>query len=300
MEKIKTAIIGLDTSHATAFPGLMLDPATKPEFKIDSLQPTRCLRFDTPFQKPEGLDKRQAYLESLGVEVGTDFDWAVEGCDAIIIAINDPSLHLEYFEKCAPLGKPIFLDKPVADTVANARKIEAIAKKYNTRFFSASSLRFSVDLVEALEQNIPVQNAMVWGPVGVAASGSSIVWYGVHAFEMLERIMGPGAQSVSVINDERGHVCTVAYPDGRRGIVELTRKVGHYGALMRNDDGEAIMAKVSGRVPIYVSLIRVIEKFFKGTDPVGVDFNESMEIMKMLEAADLASQSGKTVYLNDI
>ena len=299
-KKIKVAIIGLDTSHSTAFPGLMLDPETKPEFKIDSLQPTRCLRFDTPFQSPEGLDKRQAYLESIGVEVGTDFDWAVADCDAIMLEINDPAFHLEYFEKCAKLGKPVFLDKPVASTVADARKIYEIAKQYNVRFFSASSLRFDIDFEETLEQGIVASSATVWGPVGVAPAGSSIVWYGVHTFEMLERIMGIGAESVTVVNDAKGHVCTVSYADGRRGIVELTRKVPRYGVVLHDENGNSTMINVSGRVPYYVRLIRHIDKFFRGDDSAGVALDESMEIMKMLEAADISSTSGKTVFLKDL
>ena len=298
--KIKVAIIGLDTSHSTAFPGLMLDPATDPAFKNNTLIPTRCLRFDTPFQSPEGLDKRQAYLESIGVEVGTDFDWAVADCDAIMMVINDPAYHLEYFEKCAKLGKPIYIDKPVAATVSDTRKIFEIAKKYNVRFFSASSLRFDIDMEEALEQDITPRSAVVWGPVGIAAAGSSIVWYGVHAFEMLERIMGPGAESVTVVNDEKGHVCTVAYPDGKRGIVELNRKSPRYGCVIRNDEGQAVLVKCSGRVPYYVRLLTHIEQFFNGDDSAGVALDESMEIMKMLEAAELSSNSGKTVFLKDL
>ena len=218
-----------------------------------------------------------------------------------MLEINDPAFHLEYFEKCAALGKPIYLDKPVAGNVADTKKIYEIAKKYNVRFFSASSLRFDIDLEETLENNdIDVKSAVIWGPVGVAAAGSSIVWYGVHTFEMLERIMGIGAESVTVVNDEKGHVCTVAYPDGRRGIVELTRKAYRYGALLRDDAANEIMIRVGGRVPFYARLIKHIDSFFRGDDSAGVPLDESMEIMKMLEAADISSTTGKTVFLKDL
>lgn len=103
--KIKVAIIGLDTSHAVEFPKLMQDPAVPEQNQVHDLVATRCLRFETPFQNKEGLDKRQAYLESIGVMVTEDFDTAVADCDAIMIEINDPAKHLEYFEKCAGLGK---------------------------------------------------------------------------------------------------------------------------------------------------------------------------------------------------
>ena len=299
-EQINVAIIGLDTSHAVAFPQLMQDPATPAEQRVEKLKAVTCLRFETPFQGKAGLDKRQEYLESIGVKVTENFDEAVADCDAILIEINDPSLHLEYFEKCAALGKPIYLDKPVAGNVADTKKIYELAKKYNVRFFSASSLRFDIDFEETLEKGMPVKSAVIWGPVGVAAAGSSIVWYGVHTFEMLERIMGIGAESVTVVNDEKGHICTVAYPDGRRGVVELTRKAYRYGALLRDDENPAVMVNVTGRVPFYARLIKHIDSFFRGDDSAGVPLDESMEIMKMLEAADISSTTGKTVFLKDL
>ena len=131
-EITKIAIIGLDTSHSTELPKLMQDPKTPENLQVKELRTVSCLRFETPFQNKEGLDARQEYLESIGVTVTENFDEAVAECDAIIIAINDPSRHLEYFEKCAPLGKPIFLDKPFADTVKNMHKIIEIANKIDT------------------------------------------------------------------------------------------------------------------------------------------------------------------------
>ena len=97
-----------------------------------------------------------------------------------MLEINDPAFHLPYFEKCAELGKPIFLDKPYADTLDNARKIADIAQAKGIRFFTASSLRFDIDLQETLAQarkdKMQVATACAWGPVGRAPAGSSVVW----------------------------------------------------------------------------------------------------------------------------
>ena len=127
MDKMKVALIGLDTSHAVEFPRWMQDPAVPAALRVRDLCATRCLRFETPFQNRKGLDERQAYLERIGVMVTEEFDAAVADCDALMIEINDPARHLEYFEKCAGLGLPIFLDKPFADTPENARRIMRIA-----------------------------------------------------------------------------------------------------------------------------------------------------------------------------
>ena len=167
MSKVfKVAIIGLDTSHSVALPQLMQDPNTPAEQKIEGLVATRALRFPSAFQSEEGQDKRQATLESIGVKVTRDFDEAVGDCDAIMLEINDPALHLEYFEKCAALGKPIFLDKPFADNWENTLKIVEIAKANNIRFFTSSSLRFDADFGAAAKEWGKANSATIWGPVG--------------------------------------------------------------------------------------------------------------------------------------
>ena len=286
----KVAIIGLDTSHSIALPQLMQDPATPAENLVSELHATRCLRFETPFQGKEGLDKRQAYLESIGVKVTLDFDEAVADCDAILLEINDPAYHLEYFEKAAKLGKPIFLDKPFADSLDNTRKIMAIAKENNVRYFTASSLRFDVDFQDLMSKGFNVMSSHVWGPVGNAPAGSSIIWYGVHAFEMLQRVMGRGAKTISGSKDANGYVFHVDYEDGRRGILELTTCIYRYGVLLRNDKEEAL-CQVSGRIPFYQMLLKEIVKFLDGAQPVALE--DSFEIMAMLQAAHNCAETGK-------
>ena len=288
-EEIKIAIVGLDTSHATAFPKLMQDPTTPDDQKIAGLRVTRCLRFETAFQNKEGLDKRQEYLESIGVMVTENFDEAIADCDAIMIEINDPALHLEYFEKCAPLGKPIFLDKPFADSVENMCRIIDLAKKYNVRFFTSSSLRFDIDFVEGLEKNLPVEKGMTWGPAGIPPKGEAVIWYGCHTFEMIQRIMGRGAESVRGVKEGDNYLFRIKYADGRTGIVELGSAYS-YGALIRTKENDGLFIKVTGRVPFYYMLMKEFVKFLHGEQPVALE--DSVEVMALQEAALKSLRSG--------
>lgn len=291
MDNIKVAIIGLDTSHSTAFPKFMQDPAIPAENRISGLQAISCLRFETAFQRKEGLDKRQKYLESIGIKVTENFDEAVSGCDAIMLEINDPALHLEFFEKCAPLSKRIFIDKPFADTTGNMLKIIEAAKKYDVEFFTSSSLRYDVDLTAGIAQCPSPRRATVWGPVGKAASGSGIIWYGCHAFEMLETVMGRGAVSVSGIQDAAGYIFEISYADGRRGTVELTPG-SPFGAILRDAEFNCTAVNVSGKIPFYQMLLQEILRFFREGKALALE--DSIEVMAILAAADRAVHSGKT------
>ena len=126
------------------------------------------------------------------------------------------------FTSTCELGKPFFFDKPLADTIDNGSKICALAAENNARFFSASSLRFVPALTQACNVVPEPRCCTVYGPLGQAPAGSSIVWYGVHSFEMLQRAMGRGARKLQTRQDDSGVVVVVDYANGARGVVELT------------------------------------------------------------------------------
>lgn len=283
---MKLAIIGLDTSHSLAFTKLIQGE----EAVTEGLRITRCMRFPTPFQTEEDQDKRQVAMEELGVTVTRSLEEAVKGAEGILLEINDPALHLEYFSKVADLGLPVFLDKPMADTLANGKEIYRLAKEKNVAVWSASSLRFTPETVACAEAVPEPQLCNVFGALGKAASGSSIVWYGVHAFEILMKLMGQGAQSIRAHQDDSGLVAIVQYAEQRRAVVECNLGSYHYGGSVRKADKRHVF--VSQGSP-YPSLIKALAKFFlEGEIPVPLE--ETLEIQAMLEAAERSANSGKS------
>ncbi len=289
MPETRVAIIGLDTSHSVQFAMRAQAPDCPPDQKVDGLRMVTCLRFETPFQNNDGLDQRQKQMEGWGVNVTTSLDEAVADCDAIMLEINDPSLHLQYFESCAGLGKPIFIDKPLADNTANAKAIARLAAEKNVRVWSSSSLRFPKQLADACSAIPEPQNVSTYGPMGVAPAGSSIVWYGVHAFEMLNRAAGRGAQTVHTVGTENGAVCVVRYKSGRQGVVELSTNGSPYGGCLRDKQNAAPFIVDASR--LYTDQLRLIAEFFKGS-PAPVALEDAVEITAMLDAAERSLQSG--------
>jgi predicted dehydrogenase len=290
-KEIKVALIGLDTSHTIEFARRIQAPDCPPDQKISGLRATACLRFSTPFQNEDGLNARQKQLEDWGIKVTTDFDDAVRGCDALMLEINDASYHLEYFKKCAALGKPIFLDKPLADNIENGLEIVRLAKENKVNAISSSSLRFDADLIKACTEMPKPTLVSVYGPLGIAPAGSSIIWYGVHAFEMLEKAMGKGSACVTVKTDGAGVVAIVDYPDKKRGVVELTKGAWIYGGTLRDSKVAIPYSVASGN--LYTNIMREIEKFFR-TGEASFNLEDTVEVMAMLDAAERSFKSGKT------
>ena len=295
-EEIRVAIIGLDTSHSVEFPRRMQAPDCPEKNRVEGLRAVTCLRFETPFTNKQVLDERQKQLEAWGVKVTEDFDEAVSDCDAIMIEINDPAYHLEYFKKCMKLNKPIFLDKPLADNYENGKAIYDLAKENNVKVISSSSLRYSQNLVDACNKVEKPAQMYCYGPLGIPPVGSGIIWYGVHCFEMLERGMGLGAISIDVKKDDAGAVAIVEYPDKRRGIVELTVGAYVYGGTLRAENANASYV-VDGSM-IYTEQLREICKFFK-TGEASISIDDALEVMNMLDAADKSYETGKAVKLKD-
>ena len=293
-QEIRIGMIGLDTSHSIAFTKCLQAPDVPPEQHVAGAKVVSCMRFETPFQGKEGLDERQKQLEAWGVEVTTDFDHAVAECEAIMMEINDPAYHLEYFTRCAKLGKPVFLDKPMADNTANARKIYDLAKEKKLRVFSSSSLRFVPNLIAAIEAVQTPKYVSTYGPLGKAPAGSSIVWYGVHAFEMLERAMGRGATGVFARRDKAGVVAIVDYEGGRRGVVELTEGAYCYGGSVRTEKKGVPFAADTGL--LYAGQLKEVVRFFAGAEPP-VSLDDALEVTAMLDAAERSVASGKTEAL---
>ena len=289
-DELRLSIIGLDTSHAVEFAMRLQAPDCPMDQKVDGGRVVKCLRFATPFQDEAGLDQRQASMEAWGVKVTTDFREAVEDCDAIMICINDPSYHLEFFSKCAEIGKPIFLDKPLADTRENGIAICNLAKERQVRVMSSSSLRSAPGFTEACKAMPEPKTSSFYGPLGRAPVGSSIVWYGVHAFEMLQRSMGCGARRVSVHSDQVGITAIVEYDDCRHGIVELVENAYVYGGCLRSTQTSVSFSVDTN--DLYVGQLSQIVPFLKGDDPP-LSLDDTLEVMLMLDAAERSCRTGR-------
>jgi predicted dehydrogenase len=294
-KELKVAIIGLDTSHSIEFPRRMQAPDCPPENKVEGLRAVTCLPFKTPFTNDEVLATRQKQLEEWGVKIVDTFDEAVADCDAIMLEINDPAYHLEYFQKCVGLDKPIFLDKPMADNYENGKKIYDLAKEHGLNVLSASALRYSSNLIQACEEVSEVKQAYIYGPLGIPAVGSGVVWYGVHCFEMLQRAMGRGAVSVDVRRDEAGAVAIVEYPDNRRGIVELTVGNYNYGGTLKG--AEKIAAFKVDNSKFYTEELRDILSFFQ-TGKSETELVDTLEVMDLLDCAAKSYETGQPVKLH--
>jgi predicted dehydrogenase len=298
---IRIGIIGLDTSHVPAFTKLFNDPNAQghqPGFKVVAGFPGGSKDVKASYSRVEGFTKQ--LQEKFGVEIVSSIDELLAKVDVVLIESVDGRPHLAQAIPVFKAGKKVFIDKPIAGSLADALMIFELARTHKTPVFSSSSLRFATNI--AAVKNDPklgkVMGCVSYSPCEIEPHHPDLFWYGVHGVEALYTIMGMGCKSVSRTHAKDTDVVTGAWTDGRVGTYRGLRggKID-YGTVVFGDKG---ILTTSGYGGGYTPLVVEIAKFFKsGVAPVSAE--ETIEMFAFMEAADESKrQNGAVVSLESV
>jgi biopolymer transport protein ExbD len=196
-------------------------------------------------------------------------------------------------------GKPLFIDKPMAASLADVLTIFRLAQDKKVPIFSASSLRFASGFQKARKGELSAGSVMgcdVWSPCLLNDKHSDLFWYGIHGVETLFTIMGTGCQSVTRTQTDGTEFVVGVWKDGRIGTFRgiRTGKVG-YGAVVFGNNGIADAGSYEG----YKPLVDEIARFFKtGLPPVNPQ--ETIELIAFMEAAEQSKTKGVPVLIDQV
>ena len=288
-EVIKVGIIGLDTSHAPAFIGLLNSDDPKPEhqgFRVVAAYPYGSKTIENSYKRiPEYTER----AKKNGVEIVSSITELLKKVDCVMLETNDGTLHLEQAIEVLESGKPMFIDKPIAADLVDAIAIFKLADQYNVPIFSSSALRFVPKNVELRNGNYgKVLGADAYSPAPCEPSHPDFSWYGIHGVEILYTIMGTGCKEVSRMHSEGTDVVTGLWEDGRIGTFRGNRTGKHiYGGTAICDSGAVIAGGYEG----YACLLTEILKFFK-TKVVPVSEAETLELFTFMAASNESRRLG--------
>jgi predicted dehydrogenase len=211
----------------------------------------------------------------------------------------DGRIHLQEATPVIKAGKPLFIDKPAAGSLADVVAIFDLARKHNVPCFSSSSLRFSGS-VQQLKTNAAlgqIVGAITWGPCSYQEGTPDMFFYGVHGVEALFTLMGSGCETVTRVQATDADVLTGVWSDGRVGTYRgIKRHKEEFGAVAFGT--KAIVS--ANRSDGYEELCQEIAKFFKTRRPP-VTAEETIEIFAFMEAADESKrEGGKPVALKEV
>jgi hypothetical protein len=286
---IRLGIIGTDTSHVEEFTKILND-ATAPDH-VTGAHVVAAYKGGSP-DIQSSISRVDQYAEELhskyGVEIEPDIPTLLGKVDAILLESLDGRPHLAQARLVIGAHKPLFIDKPMAATLADAREIARLAKEAGVPWFSSSSLRFG-DLVAGLKFPDTV-GAMAWGPGPFEPHHPlELSWYAIHPIEMLYALMGPGCETVTRISGQNADVVVGRWKDGRIGTVQANRPSSDYGAeVFRPRQTVASRPQGSGS---YRPLVTEIVKFFQTGKPPFPN-EDTLEIFAFMDAAQRSKEQG--------
>jgi len=296
---IRIGVIGLDTSHAVAFTKLFNAPDAAGDlagFRVVAAFPAGSPDIPSSATRIEGFTQN---LKAMGVEIVSSEQDLLSKVDAVLLESVDGRPHLAQVKPVLAAGKPVFIDKPLAGSLADAIAIDELAAKTGTPWFSSSALRFCSDIptMRANPKIGQVTGCDAWSPCELEPHHPDLYWYGIHGVEILYTVMGTGCESVTRAQTDSAEVVTGTWKDGRVGTFRGLKKGKHdYGAMVFGTKGEV----QSGGYDSYKGLVEQIGKFFRTREPP-VSHIETLEIMAFMEAADESKrQGGAPVKISDV
>ena len=291
---LRLGIIGTDTSHVTAFTKILNDTSS-PEH-VPGARVVAAFKGGSK-DLPDSYKRVDKFAEELrtrwNIEFVPDIPSLCPKVDGVMIESVDGRQHLEQVKQAIACGKPLWIDKPLASSLRDARDIGRLAKEAGVPWFSASALRYGKD-VESMKF-ADASGAVAWGAGPLGADQLDLAYYAIHVVELLYAVLGPGCEEVTRVHTDGADVIVGKWKGGRTGEVRAVRPDSDYGVLIFRAGGKVDVApKINDS---YRPLVAEIVKFFETKQPP-VRNAEAVEVIEFMDAAQRSmAQGGAAVKL---
>jgi len=284
---LKVGIIGTDTSHVPAFTSQF---QSHREWKLKVVAAFKGGSPDLPTSadRVEGFAK--AIHDKYGVEIVGSIEELLKKVDVVLLESVDGRPHLAQVTPVMRAGKRVFIDKPLAASLEDARKIVQLSQETGTPFFSCSSYRFHPDIPRLRDSPGvgKVSKVQASSPFSKLEFHPDLYFYGIHGVEALYAVMGRGCVSVSRKVENGADITTGLWKDGRVGVYYGPAKGEKVPAIRVFGAEGSIEAPGEGG---YDGLVRAIAEFFHtGRPPVNPA--ETIEIFEFMTAAQMSKERG--------
>jgi predicted dehydrogenase len=235
---------------------------------------------DLPASRDRVAGFTRQLRDELHVEIVDSIEALLGKVDVVLLESVDGRKHLEQAEPVLKAHKPVFIDKPIAGSLADAVRIYELAERSGTPCFSSSSLRYG-PAIRGLRSDPKVGEILgcdAYGPCPLEEHHPDLFWYGIHGVESLFTVMGTGCVSVTRVRTEGTELVVGTWEGGRVGTFRgIRRGKAEYGALAFGASGIAHAQGDGGYTPLLVEIC----KFFRTGRPP-VEAKETLEIFAFM------------------
>ncbi|HEY3265369.1 MAG TPA: Gfo/Idh/MocA family oxidoreductase [Armatimonadota bacterium] len=275
MKKIGFIDYYIDEWHANNYPNWIHESRFAKEFEI-------ALAWEemTP---PDRIPLAE-WCKREGVGKAESIEQVVAECDALVVLSPD---NAERHEDLADLplrsGKPVYIDKPIAPSLAAAQRLFAKATAHGTPMMSSSALRFGSQIEGALAGDLAGQKV-----TSVITEGPGVFHiYVIHQIEMLVMTLGIGAKAVMQYGNDAVKQMAVRYDDGRSATVTLHPSMDFRLFAAYGEDKSVNLTGMGDFFPRFID--RMLEFFNTRLAPI--DPRQTLEIAALIEAGVAALET---------
>jgi virulence factor len=290
---IRFGMLDFDTSHCVAFTTRINHVGVAKDQFVDGGKVVIGCPGESKLS-PERIEGFTKEMKKLGVPLVDKPEEMIGKVDAMLIEAVDGTVHYERAKPFLEAGLPCFIDKPFACSVADAKKIIALAEKHKATVFSSSSLRYAPEVVAFAADPAPgkLVGCAVHSPASLSPipeRNAGLFHYGIHGVEVLYTLMGAGCQRVTCVHEQGADVVTGIWKGGRIGTLRGIRDGKHdYGFTAFTAKQVTNVAISTGA--IYRELCKKIIETFEKKKPV-LDPAVTLEIVAFIDAANRSGEN---------
>ncbi len=221
-------------------------------------------------------------------EVLTEAAEAIGRVDGVIICDDITMAHQKRARPFLEAGMPTFVDKPLSPDPAEAAEIIALAQQTGAPLMSCSALRYARELAEARERIAALGKVRC----ATGTAPNELVFYGIHALELVHTVLGPGVEWVQNIGDAERAFVRCAYPDATSIMLQVLGPGGYPGmhGCFYGERGGVHVA-VEDAAAFYGNMLREFARMVR-TREVPVPLDTTLEIIRILAAGKRSQEQG--------
>jgi len=242
---------------------------------------------------PDRIPGYHQQLAECGVPMVARVEDLFGTVDAILVETQDGSDHLAQALPIVEAGVPLFVDKPLATSTADAGRIVEAARKRGIAFGSSSALRYALEVQDVQRRRDELGRVLGVDAYTVAVlhpRNPGLFHYGVHGVETLYALMGTGCRSVRCLWEEGAEVAVGRWADGRIGTVRGIRR-GRYAFGFTAFCEKGVEPRRVDERYFYRELLKVlVDRLTRGEWLLSPD--EMIEPVAFQEAAHRSAQRG--------
>jgi predicted dehydrogenase len=219
----------------------------------------------------------------------------------LIVCDKDQTDHYRLAPAFLERRLPVYVDKPFAGTAEEALGVVRVARRSGTPVLSCSARRFDPLIVGGAA----ILRKECTGLLAAYAFGDwryeKMIWYGVHAVDVLFAVLGPDVVAVRETGDARHRMIRLAYRDGLVATVDLLYDAGTGTSVVVFGRGAAHnphWVLGTGRTPVFfAALVERIGAMIQSGQPP-VPYAEMVHVIRVLNAAEQSLAEGREIAVD--